>query len=189
MRLPFYTKNGLRYHWLSSSDLPHGTGSGSPLHFKFRPADLPYYARVVIVEGVLRADVLSAIHPELHIVATPCVTANHDALVELTRGRHVWIGFDQDHYSNEAVCFHLAALITRRLRRERTLATTRIASWDARVKGIDDAAVRNLPITSISVQQWLDRLSPRFRQIAMARLAEITVLPLRAKNISGSQRR
>jgi len=57
------------------------------------------------------------------------------------------------------------------------LATTRIASWDARFKGIDDAAVRNLPITSISVQRWLDLLSPRFRQIAMARLSEIAGFP------------
>jgi hypothetical protein len=66
----------------------------------------------------------------------------------------------------------MASLIARRLRRERTLATTRIALWDDQVKGIDDAAVSNLPITSISVQRWLDRLSPRFRQIAMARLSE-----------------
>src|SRR5215467_4018953 len=80
-------------------------------------------------------------------------------------------------YTKEAVCFHLAALIARRLRRERMLATTRIASWDARFKGIDDAAVRNLPITSISVQRWLDLLSPRFRQIAMARLSEIAGFP------------
>jgi hypothetical protein len=171
MRLPFAAK-GLRYFWLSSSDLPHGTGSGSPLHFKFRLSDLPHDAWIVIVEGVLKADVLSALRPELHIVATPCVTANHAALVELTRGRLVWIAFDQDHYSNETVCFHLASLVARRLQRERTLATTRIASWDARVKGIDDAAVRNLPITSISVQRWLDRLNPRFRQIAMTRLSE-----------------
>src|SRR5262245_45562698 len=188
-RLPFATKNRLRYLWLSSSDLPHGTGSGSPLHFRFRLADLPRDARIVIVEGVLKADVLSALRPELYVVATPCVTANHGALVELMHGRTVWIGFDQDLYMNETVCFHLAALIARRLRREKTLATTRIASWDARVKGIDDAAVRNLPITSISVQRWLDRLSPRFRQIAMARLSEITALPLRPKSRSGSQRR
>jgi hypothetical protein len=131
---------------------------------------------------VLKADVLYALRPELYIVATPCVTANHGALVELTLGRPVWIGFDQDHYSNETVCFHLASLIARRLRREKTLATTRIASWDAKVKGIDDAAVRNLPITSISVKQWLDRLSPRFRQIAMARLSEIAAVPLRTEN-------
>jgi len=98
MRLPFAAKKGLRYLWLSSSDLPNGTGSGSPLHFKFRLADLPRDARIVIVEGVLKADVLSALRPDLYIVATPCVTANHAALVELTRGRLVWTAFDQDHY-------------------------------------------------------------------------------------------
>src|SRR4030095_1680490 len=130
---------------------------------------------------------LYALRPELYIVATPCVTANHGALVELTLGRPVWIRLDQDHYSNETVCFHLASLIARRLRREKTLATTRIASWDSRVKGIDDAAVRNLPITSISVQCWLDRLSPQFRRIAMARLSEIAKVSHRTRCKSGSQ--
>ena len=187
VRLPLAMKKGLRYFWLSSSDMSHGTSSGSPLHFKFRLADLPLDARIVIVEGVLKADVLSVLRPELYIVATPCVTANHGALVELTCGRPVLMAFDQDFYSNETVCFHLAALIARRLRRERTLVTTRIASWDARVKGIDDAAVRNLPITSISVQRWLDRLSPRFRQIAMTRLSETAAFPAKTRNVSCPQ--
>ena len=164
--------------------MPYGTGSGSPLHFKFRLDNLTSDARIVIVEGVLKADVFSAIHPELYIVATPCVTANHRALVELTHGRQVLTAFDQDFYENEAVCFHLASLIARRLRQERTLATTRIASWDAGVKGIDDAAVRNLPITSISVQRWLNRLSPRFRQVAMARLSEIAAFPSSEREMS-----
>lgn len=189
MRLPLAAKKSGRYLWLSSSDLPHGCGSGSPLHYKFRSADLPRDAQVVIVEGVLKADVLSAIRPDLHIVATPCVTANHGALVELTHGRRVMIGFDSDSYSNKAVCFHLAGLIARRMRRERTLATTRIASWDGRVKGIDDAAVRNLPITSISVRSWLNRLSPHFRQIAMMRFAELGAFPIKTKNRSGLQAR
>jgi hypothetical protein len=171
--------------WLSR---PAGTGSGSLLHFKFHLADLPRDARIVIVEGVLKADVLSAIRPELYIVSTPCVTANHAPLVELTRGRLVWIGFDQDHYSNVTVCFHLASFVARRLRRERTLATTRIASWDASVKGIDDAAAQNLPITSISVRRWLDRLSPRFRQIVMARLSEIAEFSWSARDRKGLQR-
>jgi hypothetical protein len=82
----------------------------------------------------------------------------------------VLLAYDQDFHTNEAVCFHLASLIARRIRRERTLATTRIASWDRRFKGIDDAAVRHLPITSISVRSWFDRLSPRFQQIAMTRI-------------------
>src|SRR5215471_3627363 len=100
--------------------------------------------------------------------------------------RLVWIAFDNDHHSNETVCFHLASLVARRLRRERTLETARIASWEPRVNGIDDAAVRNLPITSISVQRWLDRLSPRFREIAMTRLSEIAFGTFGAKNGSGS---
>jgi hypothetical protein len=187
MRMPFTKRKGLRYLWLSSFDLPYGTGSGSPLHFKFHLADLPRAARIVIAEGVLKADVLSAIHPELYIVATPCVTANHSALIELTHGRPMLMGFDQDYYSNETVCFHLAVLIARRLRHERMLSTTRIASWDARVKGIDDASVRNLPITSISVQRWLNLLNPRFREIAMTRLSEIAAFPTKTKNVSGSQ--
>jgi hypothetical protein len=189
MRLPLVAKKSGRYLWLSSSDLPHGCGSGNPLHYKFRPADLPRDAQIVVVEGVLKADVLSALRPDLHIVATPCVTANHDALVEITHGRRALIGFDADSYTNEIVCFHLAALIAKRTRRERTLTTTRIASWDGRVKGIDDAAVRNLPITSISVRSWLNRLSPHFRQIAIARLADLGAVPIKTKNRSGLQDR
>jgi hypothetical protein len=189
IRLPLAAKKSGRYLWLSSSDLPHGCGSDSPLHYEFRPADIPRDAQIVIVEGVLKADVLSALRPDLHIVATPCVTANHGALVELTHGRRALIGFDADGYTNETVCFHLASLIARRMLRERTLATTRIASWDGRVKGIDDAAVRNLPITSISVRSWLNRLSPHFQQIAMTRFAEFGAFPTKTKNRSGSQAR
>ncbi len=158
MRLPFEMK-GLRYCWLSSADLPHGVGSGGPLHFKFGLADLPGNAVIVIVEGILKADVLSVLRPELFIVATPSVTSNHDALIRLSRSHVVWIAFDQDCYVNEAVCLQLARLIAGRKRAEGTLATTRIADWDRRFKGIDDAALRNLPITSISVQCWFTRLS------------------------------
>jgi hypothetical protein len=142
MRLPFGTKRELRYFWLSSSNLPHGTGSGSPLHFKFHLADLPRDARIVIVEVVLKADVLFAIRAELYIVATPCVTAYHDPLIELTHDRSFGIPFDQDHFSNETVCFHLASLVARRLQLERTLATTPIASWDVRVKGLEEGLLR-----------------------------------------------
>ncbi len=66
------------------------------------------------------------------------------------------------------------------MRRKNTVMTRRIVSWDGRVKGIDDAAVRYLPITSISVQRWLDRLSLRFRQIAMTRLSESENFPVDA---------
>jgi len=164
MRMPFLTKGSLRYCWLSSSGLPHGTGSGSPLHFNFDPSNVPNDATIVIVEGALKADVLFALRPELNVVATPGVSANHAALIDVTRGRRALIGFDSDHHYNEAVCLRLAALIARRMESERTLTTTYIAAWDRGVKGIDEAALRNLPITSISIECWFNQLSSDFQR-------------------------
>jgi hypothetical protein len=164
MRAPFLTEGSFRYCWLSSSGLPHGTGSGSPLHFNFDPLKLPDDATVVIVEGALKADVLSAIRPELYVVATAGVSANHAALISLTKRRRAMIGFDQDYHYNEAVCLRLAALIARRMESERTLATTHIAVWNRDVKGIDDTALRNRPIIPISVEQWFGQLRQDFRR-------------------------
>ncbi len=164
MRLPFHTKGRLRYCWLSSSGLPHGASSGSPLHFSFDPSNLPDDATIVIVEGALKADAFSALRPELYVVATAGVSANHAALIDLTRNRRALIAFDQDYHYNEAVCLRLASLIARRLGSEETLVATYIAAWDRLVKGIDDAALRNLPITSIGVGHWFDQLSPDFQR-------------------------
>jgi len=100
----------------------------------------------------------------LCIVATADVSANHDALIDLTRGRRALIAFDADHHCNETVCLRLAALIARRMESERTLTTTYIATWDRGVKGIDDATLHNLPITSKNVERWFNQLSPDFQR-------------------------
>jgi hypothetical protein len=177
IRSPLATKAGSRYFWLSSSDLQNGAGSGSPLHFKCRVADLSPDAWIIVVEGVLKADILSVFRPDLPIVATPCVSANHDRLVDLLRGRPIIIAFDQDYTSNETVCFHLASLISKRIHREQSVSTTRIASWDLRFKGIDDAAVQNLPLSSTSVGSWFHRLSPHFQNLAIQQFGRIPDFP------------
>lgn len=164
MRCPGTKKKGLRYCWLSSAGMPYGIGSGSPLHFTFRLSDFAEGEPIVIVEGALKADALLVLRPDLHIVATAGVSANHEALIELTRGRHVLIAFDQDYHTNAAVCLRLAALIAGRWRSEGTQATTSVALWDRKAKGIDDAALRKLPTTSISVQSWFNQLSRDFQQ-------------------------
>jgi hypothetical protein len=184
MRLPTVTKKGKRYLWLSSPGLPQGTGSGSPLHFRFRLSDLPRRALITIVEGVLKSDVFFALRPKHYVIGAPSVTSNHGALIELTHGRPVLICVDNDSYTNKAVCFHLAGLLARRVRRERTLATTFIASWDSRVKGIDDAALRGLHVKAISLLSWLNRLSPQFREIAIARFSELDAFAPEAHDTS-----
>src|SRR5262245_235937 len=70
----------------------------------------------------------------------------------------------QDYHYNEAVCLRLAVLIAGRMEAERTLTTTYIATWDRSVKGIDDTALHDLPITSISVECWFNQLSLYFQR-------------------------
>ncbi|MBS1789704.1 MAG: hypothetical protein JST85_18410 [Acidobacteria bacterium] len=163
MRCPSAKKKGLRYCWLSSAGMPHGIGSGSPLHFTFQLSDCADGEPIVIVEGALKTDALFALRPDLHIVATAGVSANHEALIELTRGQLVLIAFDQDYYNNDAVCLRLAALIAGRWRSEGTLATTRVAVWDRKWKGIDDAVLRGASIKFIGISSWFSQLTPDFK--------------------------
>jgi hypothetical protein len=68
-----------------------------------------------------------------------------------------------DYHYNEAVWLRLAELIARRIESERILTTTHIAIWDRLLKGIDDAALHNLPINSLSIERWFNQLSPDFQ--------------------------
>jgi hypothetical protein len=73
------------------------------LHIKFDPSNVPNDATIMIVEGSLKADALSALRPKLYVAATAGVSTTHAALIDLTRGRRAMIGFDQDYHYNEAV--------------------------------------------------------------------------------------
>jgi hypothetical protein len=152
-------KQRMRYCWLSSNDLPDGTSSGNPLHFTFRPDEMSRDVTVVIVEGLLKADVLAALRPQTCAIATAGVASNHEMLIKITRGRRVLVAFDQDYFTNEAVCLRLAALLSCRIKAEKTLKTTQIAAWPQEAKGIDDAVALNHAVCPISLEQWFHALS------------------------------
>lgn len=164
MRSPGFTRKRMRYCWLSSNGLPEGASSGNPLHFTFRRSELPPDSPALIVEGLLKADALVALRPRLFAVATSGVAANHEALIDLTKGRRVILAFDQDYLTNPAVCLSLAAFLARRMKCESTLSTTQIACWPIDVKGIDDAAIRRLPINTVSMEMWFRQLSDDLRR-------------------------
>lgn len=155
---------GARYCWLSSAKLPNGVGSGSPLHFNFCPNELPRTTAIWMVEGFLKADTFAALQPDVPIIATGGVAANHAALIRQTHERPVAVAFDQDYRVNETVCLQLAKLIAGRIAGEGSAETTRIATWHAKAKGIDDAALSNLPIEQVSCTDWLRNLPLPFRQ-------------------------
>ena len=156
---------GAKYCWLSSAGLPNGVGSGSPLHFTFRMDALPKDAHITIVEGILKADVLAALRPDLYLIGMGGVSVGHGAVIAATKQRHVVVGFDQDYRHNEQVYWQLAALLAARMASEGTDATTRIAVWPPRAKGIDDAALLGLPITTMSITDWWQSLSPAFQNV------------------------
>lgn len=159
---------GARYCWLSSAKLPGGTGSGSPLHFNFELAALPRSTPIFVIEGFLKADALAALRRDTTFIATGGAAANHAALIQHTHGRPVVVAYDQDYRANETVCRHLAALLAARIVSEGQSATTRVATWPSTVKGmkgIDDAALRGLPLQFTPLDGWLQQLSPTNRAI------------------------
>lgn len=164
MRSPGPAQQRLRYCWLSSKGQPEGTSSGSPLHFTYRQSDSSSTKPITIVEGLLKADALVALRQHQCVVATAGVTANHEALIELTKGKRAILAFDQDYFSNPTVCLGLATILARRAQSEGTLDSTQIACWPGEVKGIDDAAVQGLPINIINVERWLAGLPLNLRE-------------------------
>jgi hypothetical protein len=163
--------NPKKYRWLSSPNEPRGCSSGTPIHFSFDPKALAPGGDVVITEGALKADTVSCLRPLARIIATSGVACSHNKLIEASRPYNALIGFDADYKTNPAVCMQLATLIAARELDQvnhQLSHTTKILSWEGH-KGIDDAALQNLPIKVISLQQWFRCLS----KVAKAQVVKI----------------
>ena len=150
-----------KYMWLSSPKKLGGCSSGTPIHFTFDPELIPEGAEVVITEGALKADTLVSLRPGVLAIATSGVSCAHDELIGAMQEYNMLLAFDSDYRTNPAVCAQLASLIAKRqldLQQGRRPLTTKLLTWGG-YKGIDDAALHNAPIQSISVQQWFADLS------------------------------
>lgn len=149
------------YTWLSTSDEhlekePRGTSSGSPIHFAFRGGKcLPDFP-IIVTEGALKAEAFINLRPSCRAIATAGVSVAHQAIIEATRGEEVAIAFDSDHRENVQVCRQLAKLIAEREQEAHLTgrkANTSIVIWDG-AKGIDDAALQNLRLRVVSIEEW-----------------------------------
>jgi hypothetical protein len=63
-----------KYRWLACPLPFRGTSSGTPIHFTFKPGDLPPGKTVIITEGALKAGVLVSLRPKARVIA-PAVLA------------------------------------------------------------------------------------------------------------------
>jgi hypothetical protein len=154
------------YSWLATPKLRFGVSSGTPIHHTFLRHTCTDNEPILITEGALKAEAFFALRPLAKVVATSGVSCSHDELIGATRGRRAFIGFDADHRENKAVCRQLGRLIAGReqdtaLRRLET--DTKIIIWERSLgikdKGIDDAALLDIPMRSIGIRDWYDSLT------------------------------
>jgi hypothetical protein len=147
-----------RYCWLSSAGDSQGVGTGDPLHFTFIDRKCSPGSPRLITEGALKGEAFVSLRPRNLIVATSGVGNSRAQLIAATRGHDTLIGFDIDHRSNPSVCGQLAALIAERVSDSVTsrTATTRteIVVWEGAAKGIDDAALAGIHLSTIDVDDW-----------------------------------
>lgn len=155
------TEHPNKYLWLSSPNKLGGCSSGTPIHFTFEPKTISEGAEVVVIEGGLKADTLVSLRPEVFAIATSGVSCSHDDLINAARPSNLLIGFDADYKYNPAVCMQMASLIASRqldLQQSRLSRTTKVLCWQG-YKGIDEAALHDVPIKAVSIQQWFNGLS------------------------------
>ena len=162
-----------RYCWLSSAGDPNGVGTGEPIHFTFLASICPTGTPLLITEGALKAEAFVSLRPHNYVIATSGVGNSRAILIAATRGHDLLIGFDIDHRSNPSVCGQLAALIAERACDSQTYRTTaartEIIVWDDPAKGIDDAALASIRLSTISITRWYRTL----RGVSLERVKEV----------------
>ncbi len=177
-------KNDLRtgekkYRWLACPFPFRGASSGAPIHFTFKPVDLPPGKTVIITEGTLKADVLVSLRPKARVIATSGVSCSHAEIIDAARAYNALIAFDADYKTNPAVARQLARLIAAR---EQDIAAcelktaTRIITWQ-RYKGIDDAVLEKVSLEEMTIHEWISTLQGKPLQEVRAVWEEMGYTP------------
>ena len=169
--------NKKRYLWLSLPKL-NSAGSGTPLHY----AGWRHFGRenfsslpVLVTEGALKADVVAKLRTEFFAIANGGVSCSHDLIVNVSRGKTLYLAFDSDFSENLAVVRQLARLLKLRLddnRNNQSSAATKILVWARTEKGVDDALLKGEKLNEITILDWFSALDEKCRNEARKVWAE-----------------
>lgn len=154
-----------RYLWLSLPAM-NSAGCGTPLHYaawKTFGAAINTNKPILITEGALKADVVNRLRPDFLAVATGGVACAHELLVNVSRGKAVYLAFDSDCRENPAVARQLAKLLKLRFDDVGNKAETKILVWTENEKGVDDALLKGEDLREISFAEWLSALGEKCR--------------------------
>lgn len=158
-----------RYLWLSLPKM-NSAGSGTPLHYagwkNFRRKN--YFDNpILITEGALKADVVANLDSRFFAIANSGVSCAQELIVSMSRGKDLFLAFDNDYHENPAVIRQLARLLKLRLIdcREHSLPNkTKILSWSRFIKGIDDALLNGEEFVELTIADWFEMLNEANRQ-------------------------
>lgn len=170
IRLTGTLKSNLtRYLWLSLPKM-NSSGSGTPLHFASWKTSLKSDLRkpLLITEGALKADVTAHFLPRYYSLAISGVGCSHDLVANISRGKSVYLAFDNDYQDNPAVLRQIIRLLKLRINAcggELTQSTsTKILAWSRTEKGIDDAVAKHQKIRELTIPEWFSSLDENCRE-------------------------
>ena len=158
-----------RYLWLSLPKM-NSAGSGTPLHYSGWKSfgRLDFSGKPILVtEGALKADVVNCFRPDFLAIAVGGVSCSQELIVNVSRGKTLFLAFDNDYHENPAVVRQLARLLKLRLDDNRTYespAATKILVWERTEKSIDDALLKGERLDEITIPDWFSALDERCRQ-------------------------
>ena len=163
--------NKKRYLWLSLPAM-NSAGSGTPLHY----ANWKNFGRkdfsglpVLVTEGALKADTVVRLRPEYFAIANGGVNCSQELIVNVSRGKILYLAFDGDYRENPAVARGLARLLKLRLddnRNNQSSDSTKILVWTQAEKGVDDALLKGEKLNEITILDWFSALSDKCREEA-----------------------
>lgn len=148
----------------------NSAGSGTPLHFagwkdfgQEGSSDKP----ILVTEGALKADAVNKFRPEYFAVAGGGVSCAHEIIVNISRGKTLYLAFDSDYHENPVVVRQLARFLKLRFddsRKNVLSAETKILDWSRAAKGIDDALLIGEKLKELLIADWFSALNEQSRE-------------------------
>lgn len=160
--------NQNRYLWLSLPAL-NSASSGTPLHYAgwkgFGRKDFSGKP-ILVTEGALKADTANQLQPAYFAIANGGISCAHEIIINISRGKTLFLAFDNDYHVNPAVVRQLARLLKLRFddnRHSGLTADTKILSWTRSEKGVDDALLKGERLSEITIPDWFSALDEKCR--------------------------
>lgn len=155
--------DSVRYVWLSTPDKSGDISCGSPLHFASYDAS-SFDKPILITEGALKAETALIFNKDFNVLASAGVTCSHDEITAaVSRFRSIFIAFDSDYYENHYVARALAKLLSSlfALQKADFYNRIKILTWNRKYKGIDEALLKNIPISRQTIFEWYKSISEK----------------------------